>query len=286
MKKKKLIWIDDDTAMMRDAKPMFSEYGFSIFPCSSIAGGLREVMKGRAGNLLLDVDFHGNRKEGMIFLEQIKLIHSKLKVVIFTGFPEVSDSVRAIRKLTASDYITKPIPLTPEKRKAFFQRLHEAFREDSQQDILTQELRDGSLNYLRQVRTALETGNVRLFIQILQSFFASLPYNMKLQESYFQGYIVTVLKMLGVHTEAELETNTGRIDAIATTEKYLYIMEFKLSDASEAINQIYSKKYFQRFFLHKQLIILLGISFDTKERNISGYKMKKAKPKDLVAQSK
>ena len=56
------------------------------------------------------------------------------------------------------------------------------------------------------------------------------------------------------------------------TEKYIYIMEFKMGSADEAINQIFEKKYYEPFRLKKKEIILLGIGFSHEERNISGFK--------------
>jgi Holliday junction resolvase-like predicted endonuclease len=47
--------------------------------------------------------------------------------------------------------------------------------------------------------------------------------------------------------EAEARTSIGRIDAVAQTEKYVYIFEFKLNrSADEALKQIHDKEYYQK----------------------------------------
>lgn len=58
-----------------------------------------------------------------------------------------------------------------------------------------------------------------------------------------------------------------------TAEKYIYIIEFKLSDAKTALTQIKEKNYHEKYLKAGKTVILLGIGFDAERRNISGYEM-------------
>ena len=73
--------------------------------------------------------------------------------------------------------------------------------------------------------------------------------------------------------EAEARTSIGRIDAVAQTEKYVYIFEFKLNrSAGEALKQIHDKEYYQKYLDSGREIILVGAKFSTKTRNIGEWK--------------
>ena len=55
----------------------------------------------------------------------------------------------------------------------------------------------------------------------------------------------------------------------------IYILEFKMSSTNQAIKQIEDKKYYEQYLLSKKEIILVGVSFDSTERNINDWKVKK-----------
>lgn len=53
-----------------------------------------------------------------------------------------------------------------------------------------------------------------------------------------------VFKLLGFYTQAKYHTSEGRIDLVVKTDKYIYVMEFKLNGtAEEALKQINDKHY-------------------------------------------
>ena len=54
----------------------------------------------------------------------------------------------------------------------------------------------------------------------------------------------------------------------------IIIIEFKI-DASDALSQIKEKKYHEKYLDRKLPIYLVGVAFDTKERNISGVEFEK-----------
>jgi ATP-dependent exoDNAse (exonuclease V) beta subunit len=78
---------------------------------------------------------------------------------------------------------------------------------------------------------------------------------------------------IGMFIEAEARTSIGRIDAVAQTEKYVYIFEFKLNrSADEGLKQIHDKTYYQKYLGSGREIILVGANFSTESRNIGEWK--------------
>lgn len=108
----------------------------------------------------------------------------------------------------------------------------------------------------------------------LKSLFASIPYNLftnnKMYE--YEGYYVSVfysyIKALGFDIVGEDVTNKGRIDLTLKMPNSLFVIEFKV-DGTSAIEQIKEKKYHEKYLDSKLPIFIVGIEFDTKERNIT-----------------
>ncbi|MDC8003850.1 PD-(D/E)XK nuclease domain-containing protein [Aureisphaera galaxeae] len=267
MKKIKVIWVDDDITLLNKSEYLFNEYGFDIIKCSTISEALKQVLSGFSDNILLDVDFPGNPKEGILFLEQLGKINPNLKIILFTAYPEMNDKVRLLRDNLALDYLSKPLPLNECEVVDFFHRLRRSFNHHSS------ELNHFKRDKLDILKYSLEENDMDKFINTFRSIFAGLSYNIKVQESYFHGYIQIILDLIGMKIYSELETNNGRIDAVIEVQKYIYIMEFKLRDSNEALSQIKEKKYYERFLLSTKEIVLVGVAFDTKSRNVKDYKI-------------
>ena len=114
----------------------------------------------------------------------------------------------------------------------------------------------------------------------IKSLFASIPYNLftnnKMYE--YEGYYVSVfyayLKAMGIDIVAEDITNKGRIDLTVKMPEAIYVCEFKV-DGSDALQQIKDKKYYEKYLDEKKEIYLVGIEFDTKDRNISLFEYEK-----------
>lgn len=71
------------------------------------------------------------------------------------------------------------------------------------------------------------------------------------------------------YTKVEYYTNDGRIDLVLQTEKFIYIMEFKLNGtAEEALQQINDKHYALPFEADRRKLFKIGINFSEKTRNI------------------
>jgi hypothetical protein len=152
-----------------------------------------------------------------------------------------------------------------EVQSSFFHFLLEKYSDKSHGDVE---------KILPGIKKALKDKDIDSFVEAIRVLFSGIPYNISLSryEAYYHSLIYIVLKMSGIDILPEKETNIGRIDAAVETEKYIYIMEFKMGSADEAIKQVFEKKYYEPFRLKKKEIILLGIGFSREERNIFGFK--------------
>jgi len=108
--------------------------------------------------------------------------------------------------------------------------------------------------------------------QALMSFFAQIPYGIQIDaEKYYQTIFYIILKMIGADIIVEQQTNIGRIDAVLNTKDTCFIIEFKINKhIAEAMKQIEARKYYQAYELLGRKVMLVGITFDTELRNISG----------------
>ena len=130
------------------------------------------------------------------------------------------------------------------------------------------------------INKALRSENMQEFAKGVKALYACIPYNLftnnKMYE--YEGYYVSLfyayIKALGLDVVGEDVTNKGRIDLTLKTENTIYIMEFKVN-ASFALQQIEEKKYYEKYLEENVPIYLVGIEFDTKERNISNLEWKK-----------
>jgi hypothetical protein len=129
-------------------------------------------------------------------------------------------------------------------------------------------------NSADQLTDYLKQGNLPEFFKEIKSIFASIPYDLskKQNEGYYHSLFYLILKLLGTSISCEIETNRGRIDAILHTADHTYILEFKMGKASSALAQIKKTGYAESFAGNQKKVILIGVGFDQKQRNIDTWK--------------
>jgi hypothetical protein len=76
---------------------------------------------------------------------------------------------------------------------------------------------------------------------------------------------------LGYDVIAEDVTNKGRIDLTLKMKDKILIIEFKVDKKEEPIKQIKERKYHEKYLNEKKKIYLVGINFDSEEKNITEY---------------
>ena len=104
----------------------------------------------------------------------------------------------------------------------------------------------------------------------LQSFMTDTPYELiRDQELHYQNVMFIVSKLLGFYVQAEYRTSQGRIDLLLQTDKFVYIMEFKLEgSAEEALKQIEERGYTAPFASDTRKVLKIGVNFSSQTRNI------------------
>ena len=137
------------------------------------------------------------------------------------------------------------------------------------------------VNFSEQLTEAMETGNVKQLRKAMEVFFAGISYDVHHKdESNFENIFFALFRLLGYYIKAESRTNDGRIDAVAETEKYVFIFEFKLDDDDSALSQIKEKEYYKQYELSNKKIFLNGVRFDTQTGQIADWQTEEVKADD------
>lgn len=127
-----------------------------------------------------------------------------------------------------------------------------------------------SESHLWRLIRALRQNDLDTFFEVLSVFFAHIDYDLQVpNEKYYQTIFHVLFTLMGLKIKAEEKTNRGRIDAVVEVENAIYIFEFKLNgSAKEALTQIKTKEYFQKYWLQGKPITLVGANFNSTEREV------------------
>ncbi|WP_440682514.1 ATP-binding protein [Cysteiniphilum halobium] len=126
--------------------------------------------------------------------------------------------------------------------------------------------------------SAFEKNDFERLGEIICSHFASIPHDwyrnndIERYEGFYASIVYSFLAALGYDLIAEDVTNHGRIDLTLVMPDKVIIIEFKLQkygDAKEAVAQIKSRQYAQKYESYNKPIYLIGMSFDDKQRNMA-----------------
>jgi len=116
---------------------------------------------------------------------------------------------------------------------------------------------------------------------LFKSLFSSIPYewytagNLDKYEGYYASVVYAFLASLGFDLRPEPSSSHGRADLVLKTDKYVYIIEFKVveivGDGQKAIHQIREKGYHDQYVQAGADVMLVGMDFSKKERNLVGF---------------
>lgn len=125
--------------------------------------------------------------------------------------------------------------------------------------------------YLWQLVDALRAANLDEFFAVLNLFFAQIPYTLQIKrEKYYQTIFYLIFTLIGLRTQAEVVTNRGRIDAVVEVNNAIYLFEFKLNgSAEEALAQIKSTAYYERYQRQGKPLHLFSVNFSTRKRGVA-----------------
>ncbi|MGE5339954.1 MAG: AAA family ATPase [Candidatus Omnitrophota bacterium] len=120
---------------------------------------------------------------------------------------------------------------------------------------------------------SLQENDLKDFIAKMQVFLAAIPYPLVVGEveKYYHLVFYLVLKLCMEKVNPEHFSNRGRADVVLETDKYIYIMEFKMHSAQKALKQINDRAYYEQFLGQPKRLILVGIGFSAEKRNIADY---------------
>ena len=144
------------------------------------------------------------------------------------------------------------------------------------------------LKHQDNIYDALFDGDVAGLETSLKTMFASIPNNNYVKNNilHFEGFYASIIyiyfQSLGINIIGEDVTNKGRIDLTLKLNNLIYVIEFKMGDKENALQQIKDKNYHHKYMNDEKDIYLVGISFDEDERNISKFEWEKVCYKDKL----
>ncbi len=125
----------------------------------------------------------------------------------------------------------------------------------------------------------LQTEDLDAFFDTVNAIFASIPYTLKGEpnEAWFHTLFYLMVSASGVQVESEVLTSQGRIDLVVMFPDKIWIMEFKCNQSAEAgLRQIHEKGYADRYKGLGRKVLLLGIGFDPRTRQVAGWQVEVA----------
>ena len=120
---------------------------------------------------------------------------------------------------------------------------------------------------------ALYRGDIDGMLRLLQAFLGTVPYTDNTRyEGHYQQVLFLIFSLLGAWADVEVRKPRGRVDVVLEMNRHLYLHELKVDGtAAEALRQIDEKRYADRFALAGRQVTKVGVSFDSKERNIKDW---------------
>ena len=106
---------------------------------------------------------------------------------------------------------------------------------------------------------ALQTGDRPRFERALTALFASIPGDLHMdREAYYHSVFFAALSSVGAEIIPESRTDKGRLDAVLQTQAAIYVIEFKLGRAEDALAQIEARRYYEPYLAVGRPVVLLG----------------------------
>lgn len=132
--------------------------------------------------------------------------------------------------------------------------------------------KDADIVIKRLVRD-VRKGDAESFMKAVESLLSDIPYDQILdRELHYENMLYLVMKLMGFYTYTEYRTSEGRVDMVVTTDRYVYVMEFKLHGTPrEAIDQIKERGYVKPFVNQGKQIVMIGASFNDRRRNLDSW---------------
>lgn len=232
------------------------KYWFDSATPSSLFGMLRQMPP-----IELD-DLDGKRCPDTAFDMAFDSFKNPLPVLYQSGYLTIKDyqPSRQMYTLGFPNY---------EVRTGFADCLYQMVSDTQSDDAARNALLDAYYDFR-------DTGDLPAFIEAVKTFFAGVPYQWESDnrnEHYYHALLYTLLTAFGADIRAEETSAKGRSDLTLLMPKGIYVMELKYDGSADAaLAQINERGYADKYALDGRPVTKVGISFDPKERNISGWK--------------
>ena len=135
----------------------------------------------------------------------------------------------------------------------------------------SKKIRDENEIFLSDLTLALEEHDVDRSMNLLRSFFSSIPYDTEKQdEDHYKTMFYLIFRLASAfEVRTEERSAAGRCDALIETEDTIYLFEFKLDGtAEEALKQIDDKGYAIQYEAGDKKIVKVGVNFEKDKRTI------------------
>ncbi len=191
------------------------------------------------------------------FFSVFELDYLQPEAVLFqTGYVTIKD---VQGELYTFDYPNQEV------KTAFLRRLFHSY---------TQGLPEASR--FMQMRRHLLMEDLSAFMETVTAIFKDIPYTLEIKrdEAFFHTLFYLMVCASGVDARSEVLTCDGRIDLLIHVGDNIYIIEFKCNQSADvALQQIKDKGYDQAYLQRGKKLILIGINFDTEQRNVAEWRV-------------
>lgn len=120
-------------------------------------------------------------------------------------------------------------------------------------------------------------GDANGLMEMFNNGLKSFKYDLILKprrELHFQMMLHIMSMCAGLRVESEVHTANGRIDMVIKTQRYIYIIEFKIDRSVwAAIDQLQKKGYAEKYSSDHRLLIQIGANFSSKSRILTGWEI-------------
>ena len=130
---------------------------------------------------------------------------------------------------------------------------------------------------------ALRTNDTYLALRELQAYLEELPYvegfKKKLEEvsaaeGFYEWSFYLIFSMLNVYVQTQVKCARGRADMVVFMPDAIYVMELKINGtAQDALDQIESKGYAERYATDPRRVVKVGIGFSVEKRAMTDYRI-------------
>ena len=121
---------------------------------------------------------------------------------------------------------------------------------------------------IAQMSAIIKRGDMDGALQMLADFLETVPYcdNTDYEGHYQQMFYIMFALLTHYRITVEQHTAKGRIDLTMETKDTIYVMELKFNKtAQEAMDQINTKRYAEKFKLSGKNVVKVGLNFSVKD---------------------